>query len=151
MQTYDFEIKIAFRITADNKHDALQAALAAEESLNTTSLHASYSGTTTLVRVKPPTMTRFRQTVTPMPNEPVTRSSKDEISRRGRYLMPLKDEYIVTLEKHGKQYRIPVTAPSREAAIDAAKAKLYHDKGHLAPTLLSVSLGNLTNSNDTEV
>lgn len=138
METYDFEVTIGFRVTADSKHDALRAALDVEASLNDSSIRASY-GRTTVMRVLAPVMKRFRQTALAMPENPVQRNRADESHRYGRLLTPLLFEWTVVLsDQWGKEHVVrDVTAPTRERAIDDAKVKLYHSKSIMGPDVVS--------------
>src|SRR4051812_28570657 len=138
-ERYDFEIVIGYRVEADNKHDALQAALDAEASLNDSSLRGSYGGRISVVRSKAPTLRRFLKSKRALPAEPVERDVRDEIDRRHAKLDPLLDNWRVRFRyQDGKEYEYVVKEPTREAAIDAARLKCYHETAHTKLTLISI-------------
>ena len=137
-EVYEFEVVTRFRVAADNKHDAMQAALDVEGSINTTSCRAIYGGSATAIRCKAPTIRRFLKTKRLMPTEPVERDVIDSISRRSAMLSPLTYDWRITLSLAGKHYEYPVTAPTDKRAINKARTKLYHDTGHVGASLQSV-------------
>jgi len=134
-QTYDFNVTIGFRVEAANEHDALRAALNAENSLNEASTRGSY-GAETVMRVKAPLLSRFRLTNRKMPNEPVDRHNVE--ARFREKLDPLRFNWRVVLRWRGHEYGYTVTAPTREAAIEQARVECYHKTSHMGTSLVSV-------------
>ena len=59
METYSFEIVIGFRVEADNKHDALAAALDTQNSLNDGKHPAQQWRQTEVVRSIAPSLQHF--------------------------------------------------------------------------------------------
>jgi hypothetical protein len=140
-ETYEFAVTINFRVAADNEHDAMRAALDAEASLNAASLRASYGGSATVMRSKPPTMRSFKATHHPMPNEPAERTNVAEHKRRSDLLSPLTHRWYVRLRyRDGRTYGYGVEAPTREQAIEKARVKCYHETSHLGPSLSLLSV-----------
>jgi hypothetical protein len=137
-EVYEFEVVTRFRVVANNKHDALQGALGVEDSLNDASCQASYGGTATVIRCKPPTVRRFLKTKRAMPKEPVRREVADQINRRRSLLGALTFQWRVGLKKYGKDYSYVVAEPTKEQAIETARVKLYHDTSHTGASLQSI-------------
>jgi hypothetical protein len=75
METYSFEVVIGFRVEADNRHDALRAALRVEASLNDSSVREfSSGGKSHAIRTSAPVMRRFLTSRASLPERPAERT-----------------------------------------------------------------------------
>jgi hypothetical protein len=142
METYSFEVVIGFRVEADNRHDALRAALRVEASLNDSSVREfSSGGKSHAMRSSMPVMRRFVPTTQKLPERPAERSVKEEMQRERAKLDPLTYDWWVMLRtRDGKQYRYSVNRPTRDQAIEAARLKCYHETSNLGLSLVSVKV-----------
>lgn len=140
-ETYDFSVTIGFRVEADNEHDALQAALNTESSLNDASMRSSHGGRQSVVRVKAPTFSRFRKTGKKLPEYAAVRSGYADTIRRKKLLTPLLSHWLVRVgDKRGKEYLYKVEEPTEPRAIERARLKHVHEN-HAAsyPSLIAVN------------
>jgi hypothetical protein len=140
METYSFEVVIGFRVEADNRHDALRAALRVEASLNDSSVREfSSGGKSHAIRTSAPVMRRFLTSRASLPERPAERTVRAEMERQRNKLDPFTfDWWVILRTRDGKHYGYTVNRPTREQAIEEARLKCYHETSNIGLSLVSV-------------
>ena len=136
--TYDFTVKIQFRVEADTEYDALSSAFDVEDSLTRASITESMGGHAHVVRAGSPIMFNFRHSGKKLPSGPAYSDGRRAV--RNRRLARLLSEFTVRLrDVLGRERDYSVFEPTEERAINRARLHMYHDTSALSPEVVSVT------------
>jgi len=145
MARYNFYIGIGFRVEADTEYDAMQAALATEQSLNEAGIRSSRGSHAHVIRHKAPELRGkprgiLRRTNQAMPEFSAvnTRSNWTELVDQFRKWWVVTLHPVASYDIADRTYR--VKEPTEERAIEAARLKLSHETSHRGSEVVEVEL-----------